>query len=257
MRTVEKAKKIKLLRENEIRDDVKKNRELFMLEKAREMLNLLGFQALNLPELAKFSGYSKPTIYKYFPNKEDLMVALAAESSQKQISYFERVVTFDGRPREKIHGIYSLNTGPLKEASHDFLLIHTNNIRSQATPERQKKLDHYEERRIEIIAGIMREALENGDLKLPKRITEYELVFTMMATGLGGYLLQESDSPVTRKWFEKINFTHKAFGRTVLDGIGWHPLTGEWDYTKTIKRFYNEIFPELLSDEKEGLISIG
>jgi AcrR family transcriptional regulator len=222
-----------------------------MLEKARELINKSGYHALNLPELAKFSGYSKPTIYKYFPNKEDLMVALAVESAGRQIAHFERAITFNGRPREKIHGIYSLNTGPLREASHDFLLIHTNNIRSRATQERQNLLDRYEEQRIEIIAGIMREAIESGDLKLPKRITEYELVFTMMATSMGGYLLQESDSPVTRQWFEKINFTHKTFGQTVLDGINWHPLTGEWDYFKTIKRFYHEVFPELNVEERK------
>ena len=253
MRNTEKMKNVRLLKEAEIRNDIKSKREQFMLERARELSNKDGFQALNLPELAKLSGYSKPTIYKYFPNKEDLMVALATESAAKQIDYFERAITFNGRPREIIHGIYSLNTGPLKDATYDFLLIHTNNIRSQATPERQKMLDHFEERRIEIIAGIVREALKNGDLMPPKRITEYELVFTMMATSLGGYLLQASDSPVTRKWFEKINFTHKAFGRTVLDGIGWHPLSSEWDYSKTIKRFYSEVFPELLSDEEQGL----
>lgn len=247
MNTLEKAKKIKLLRENEIRDDVRKVRERFMLEKAREMLNQVGFQALNLPELAKYSGYSKPTIYKYFPGKEDLMVALAVESSEKQIVCFERAIAFNGRPREKIHGIYSLNTGPLQDAIRDSLLIYTDNIRSKATIERQKMLDFYEERRIEIIAGIVREAMENGDLKLPERITEYELVFTMMATSLGGYLLRESDSPVTNKWFEKIHFTHGTFGRTVLDGIGWRPLSGEWEYSKTVKRFYREIFPEYLN----------
>lgn len=134
-------------------------------------------------------------------------------------------------------------------------MIHTNRIRSQATPARQRMLDYYDERRIDIIAGIMRGALENGDLELPKPITEYELVFTMMATGLGGYLLQKSDSPVTRQWFEKTNFTHETFGRTVLDGIGWHPVTGEWDYSRTIKRFYKEVFPELASGESSEIKS--
>ena len=59
MVTSEKAKKSKLLRENEIRSDVRRNRERFMLEKARELISRVGYQALNLPELAKFSGYSK------------------------------------------------------------------------------------------------------------------------------------------------------------------------------------------------------
>ncbi|MBU4002409.1 MAG: hypothetical protein KKB94_08840 [Proteobacteria bacterium] len=61
---------IRLLKEIEIRDDVRKNRERFMLEKARGILNRNGFQALNLPELAQLSGYSKPTITNISPIKK-------------------------------------------------------------------------------------------------------------------------------------------------------------------------------------------
>ena len=47
------------------------------------------------------------------------------------------------------------------------------------------------------------------------------------------------------KWFRRLNFTDGDFGVIVLDGIGWKPLSAEWDYKKTIKRFYRELFPEL------------
>jgi AcrR family transcriptional regulator len=70
MSEAEKVQKIIILRENEIRSDVRRNRERFLLENARKLLNTVGFQSFNLPELAKTSGYSKPTIYKYFPNKQ-------------------------------------------------------------------------------------------------------------------------------------------------------------------------------------------
>jgi AcrR family transcriptional regulator len=251
MRDTNPMKNIRFLKENEFRDDVRKNRERFMLEKAREILNQAGFGALNLPELAKLTGYSKPTIYKYFPNKEELMVALATESTEKQVAFLERAITFNGRPREKIHGIHSLNTGILYESLRDALLIHTDRIRSRATPERQQLLDGYEERRIEILAGIVREAVSNGDLKLPDRVNEYELQFTLMATNFGGMVMQESDSPVMGKWFEKIKFSHGMFGRIVLDGMGWRPLSAEWHYSETIRRFYQEVFPELVLEESK------
>lgn len=251
MSHVNATKKIRLLKENAFRDDVRKNRERFMLEKAREILNRAGFQALNLPELANLSGYSKPTIYKYFPKKEDLMVALATESTEKQIHYLERAVIFNGRPREIIHGIHSLNTGILHESIRDALLIRTNRIRSQATPERQKILDGLEERRIELIAGIVRKAVGSGDLKLPDGVDEYELMFTLMATNFGGLVMQYSDSPVTAKWFKKIQFSHGMFGRIVLDGMGWRPLSAEWSYSKSIQRFYSEVFPELINHENK------
>ncbi len=250
MKNVVKAKKIKLLREYEIRDDVRKNRENFMLEKAREILNKEGFQALNLPKLAKISGYSKPTVYKYFPNKEDLMVALAVESTSERVAYYERAITFEGRPREKIYGIHSMNTGILGEAIQDYLVIHIDNrFRTKATLEHQRQLVNNEERIIEIISGVIREAVENGDLKFPEGVDEYQLLFTLMSTDFGGYVMKASDSPVMQKWFKKIKFMHGTFGRIVLDGMGWRPLSGEWDYNETIRRFYREVFPELSTDK--------
>ena len=249
MADAEKTKKLRLLKENEFRSDVKKNREAFMLERAREILNKDGVQALNLPDLAKSSGYSKPTIYKYFPTKEDLMLALANQSTGNQIAYMERALTFEGRPREILHGIQSLNSSILFESVRDAVLLHTNRIRSFAAPERRKLLDAYEERRIEIIAQIIREAVAVNDLVLPHLTNEYELQMTIMSTQMGGLVLQESDSPVMGKWLNKINFTHGMFGRIVLDGMGWRPLSSEWRYSESVKRFYKEIFPELIVDK--------
>ncbi len=251
MSEAEKVQKIKNLREDEFRSDVKRNRERFILENARKLLNSAGFQSFNLPELAKISGYSKPTIYKYFPNKEDLLLALAVESSERQMVYLEKAVTFDGRPREKLHGIHSLNISILQDAFHDTLLVDSNCARSRATPERLRKLDALDERRIEVFSGIIREAMETGDLKLPNGVDEYKLLFTLMSSNVGSHAMQRSDSPVMAKWFKRLNFSDGDFGFLVLDGIGWKPLSGEWDYEKTIGRFYRELFPELVNSKRK------
>jgi AcrR family transcriptional regulator len=246
MGELETAKKTKLLRESELRDGVRKKRAGFMLEKAREMLKIDGFQALNLPLLAQVSGYSKPTVYNYFPNKEDLMVALAVESTSTRITYYERAITFDGRAREKIYGIHSLNTGVLQDDIQISLFIHIDkNIRIRATQEHQNRFMKNEERIIQIISGIIREAAENGDLRFPEEVDEYQLLFTLMSTDFGGYIMKGSDSPVMEKWFRKTKFMHGTFGRVVMDGMGWRPLSHEWNYHETLRRFYKEVFPEL------------
>ena len=250
MSNVEKAKKTKLLRESEIRNDIRKKREEFMLEKARDLLREDGFQALNLPLLAQVSGYSKPTVYNYFPNKEDLLIALAIASTSERIAFYERALTFDGRPREKLYGIHALNTGTLQEAIKTSLVIHIDNaFRTKATLEHQRTLMKNEERIIDIISSIIRGAIENGDLTFPEGVDEYQLLFTLMSTDFGGYVMKESNSPVMQKWFKKIKFTHGTFGKIVLDGICWRPLSSEWDYYETIRRFYREIFPELSTDK--------
>jgi len=232
-------------REKEIRSESRKNREKIILDYAREMSNKVGFNGLSLPQLAEISGFSKPTIYKYFPNKEDLMAALVVESSSIFIEYYQKVLTFAGRPREKIYAIHSLNFGFLKQHFRDWLYILAEKIQKKATALRQQELNQNNELIFDIHASIFREAIETGDLKLPEKVDEYQFFFSMMATTIGGCILKESESKVIQDWFEKIKFMHGTFGIIVLDGIGWRPLTSEWDYNKSLKRFYREVFPEL------------
>lgn len=96
----------------------------------------------------------------------------------------------------------------------------------------------------DIHAFIIREAVETGDLELPENVDEYQFFFSLMATTVGGCFLKESESMVIQDGFEKIKFMHGTFGRIVPDGIGWGPLTREWDYEKSLNRFYREVFPE-------------
>lgn len=237
------------VRELLIRNEARLKREEFMLEQARKIAGKEGLHALTLPRLAEDSGYSKPTVYKYFPTKEDLIVAMAAQSASIRASYYEKAVTFQGRPRETLYGIDSLNFGFLHPYFREMLDLHINRLSHQASPERRKELFENENRMVEIVAGVVREAVEIGDLTLPENTDEYQILFTLSSTTFGAYVMRESDSPVMKKWFDRIRFRYGAFGRIILDGIGWRPLTSEWDYNATIKRFYKEVFPELMPDE--------
>ena len=239
------AKKKWQEREKEIRSQSRRNREKIILDYARKMSNQEGFNGLNLPQLAQISGFSRPTIYKYFPNKEDLMAALVVESSSVCIEHYEEVLTFAGRPREKLYAIHSLNFGFLNRHFRDWLYILTERLQKKATEMRQEELNQNNKRIFDIHAAIIREALLSGDLKLPEKVDEYQFLFSLISTTIGGCVLKESESKVIQDWFDKINFMHGTFGRIVLDGIGWRPLTSEWDYDDSLKRFYRDIFPEL------------
>jgi AcrR family transcriptional regulator len=238
-------KKIKKIRERIIQQEVREKRETFMLEKAREITVQEGLHALTLPRLAEETGYSKPTVYKYFPTKEDLIVALAVQSSAIRASYYQKAVTFKGRPREKLYGINALNFGVLHPYFREMLDFHINRLSHQAAPARLKALQENENRVVEIIAGVVREALEIGDLRLPAGIDEYKIIFTLSSTTFGGYVMRESDSPVMKKWFDRIRVRQGIFGEIVLDGMSWKPLSTEWDYRETRKRFFREVFPKL------------
>jgi len=240
------------LRELMIQNEARRKREEFILEHAREIANEHGLHALTLPLLAERSGYSKPTVYKYFPTQEDLIVAMAAQSTAIRVSYYEKALRFQGRPREKLSGIGFLNFGPLHFYLREILDVHINRLNHKASPERQKELFNNEKRVSEIVIELIREAVEIGDLILPENIDECQIFITMQSTILGSYVLRESDSEVYSKLFNRNQLWSNDIGRIFLDGIGWRPLSSEWDYRATRKRFYQEVFPELLSDASVG-----
>jgi AcrR family transcriptional regulator len=237
------------VRELLIQNEARLKREEFMLEHAREISTKEGLHALTLPRLAEQSGYSKPTVYKYFPTQEDLIVAMAAQSTAIRASYYERVVTFQGRPREKLYGLNSLNFGFLHTYLREVLDVHINRLNQKASPERQKELYENENRIAGIMAGIIREAVEIGDVTLPENTSVYQILFALNSMTLGSYVIRESDSKAYKKWFDQGRFLPGQVGQTFLDGIGWRPLSSEWDYNASIRRFYKEVFPELLADE--------
>ena len=121
----------KKVRELMIKNEVKQKRETFMLDQARKITAAEGLHALTLPRLAEETGYSKPTVYKYFPSKEDLIVAIAAQSSAIRASYYERAVTFQARPREKLYGFNALNFGFLHPYFREMLDLHINRLSFQ------------------------------------------------------------------------------------------------------------------------------
>jgi hypothetical protein len=112
-------------------------------------------------------------------------------------------------------------------------------------------IDESNSQMLEIHTAIIREAIETGDLKLPVNVDEYQFMFTLFASTIGGCILKESESQIIKDWFEKIKFMYGTFGRIVLDGIGWKPMTNEWDYAESLDRFYREMLPEVKA-EKAG-----
>jgi AcrR family transcriptional regulator len=240
----------KKVRELLFQNEVKQKRETFMLDQARKIAAAEGLHALSLPRLAEETGYSKPTVYKYFPTKEDLIVAIAAQSAAIRASYYERAITFQARPREKLYGLNALNFGFLHPYFREMLDFHINRLSHQVRSTHQKELFENENRVVETIAGVVREAIEIGDLKLPEKVDEYQIIFTLSSTTFGGYVMRESDSPVIKKWFDRIRFRDGVFGEIVLDGLGWKPLSTEWNYKETRERFFREVFPELAEETK-------
>lgn len=68
--------------EMRLKDEVK---EQIIRQKALEMLVRVGFQGFSMQKLAKEAGVSPATIYIYFRDKDDLIMALCEEAKERMV----------------------------------------------------------------------------------------------------------------------------------------------------------------------------
>ena len=216
-----------------------------ILDAARELLLRDGYHGLAMEGLAESIHYSRATVYQHYRSKEDVLVALAAQTGEKRVDLFERASAFRGRPRERITAIgEAVAQFALTHPSHfkTEQIIHTSSVRSKCSPENQLRLATCEARCPQITAGIVRDAISQGDLVLPKGLSPEQLVFGLWSMYFGGLFLMSSDIDLQEKGgvTEPMNALRRA-AAALLDGYGWKPLSSKWDYDATRKRIAQEV----------------
>lgn len=220
-------------------------REQLILDVAREMLLDVGYIGLTMDRIAEKTEYSKGTIYGHFPNKEEVVAALAVQLMEKRTDFFARAAAFKGKSRERM---VSLGLGleifvrlfPLDfRATEDIML---SSVREKTSPERQRALQASDNRCMNIATGIVRDGISQGDLVLPEDIKPEHVTFGLYSLHFGAYSLMGSDIPLAELGiddpFEMIHHNSQS----LLDGYGWQPLDSEWDYETTRTRVHEEVF---------------
>jgi AcrR family transcriptional regulator len=207
-----------------------------------------GFGDFSMQRLAGASGYSRTALYAYFPCKEEVAIALAIESFRRRIQLYRMVPAFEGRPRERWVAMAEVSAILFPDLLNIELLAYTKAFRARTSEDRQRELHQLEMEGYGIAAEIVREAVECGDLGLPDGMTPEKFIFgnSMLVNGIFGAIATEGlieelgvgDPIEAARWF----------GRHLLDGSGWRPLSHEWDYRKTMRRVYSELFTPVVID---------
>lgn len=83
-------------------DDLMAFRKETILLNTIDVVNESGFQALSTKEIAKRSGVSEATIFKYYPRKNHLINAVLEHYSQYDSDIFYAALNRSGSPREAI-----------------------------------------------------------------------------------------------------------------------------------------------------------
>ncbi|MGH7162275.1 MAG: TetR/AcrR family transcriptional regulator [Planctomycetota bacterium] len=224
-----------------------REREERILAVARRILVHQGFDALSMDTVAEAVHWSKGTIYQHFKSKEDVLLALMLESMERKSEFFQRAALFRGRARERMQAIGMANALFEKlypEHPASFALIHANASRARISAESCRDFLTRDATCHTVATGIVRDAIAAGDLALPPDFKPEDVTFALWSSTLGARYLLSAKLPIVPYEVPDPDRVQNRNARLVMDGLGWKPLSSEWDYESTQRRILAEVFPD-------------
>jgi AcrR family transcriptional regulator len=203
-----------------------RQREQQILGLARPMLREGGLASLSMERIAEQLEYAKGTIYNHFPNKEEIVLALAVQAVELRLQLFEYAATRPGTDRDRIGSVgvaceyFVVRFRELFLAEH---AVRHDTVRMKTSERRQQLLSACEARCMGIISGIVRAAQAAGVCSLPDSISAEELSFGLWSQVYGGMTIELTSPSLTAIGIRDANATILRHCNALLDGFGWKP----------------------------------
>jgi len=225
-----------------------------ILRLARPILLREGYQALSMDRLATLMEYAKGTLYNHFPNKEEIVIALAVESMELRFRLFEYGAQLSPIPRERLMGIGAACEVYTQACRDHFAIeewIRNSMIWDKSSSRRQDLIRQCESRCMGVVSGIVRDAMVAGDLTLRDGLSPEEMIFGFWSLNYGSQVLAATSPSLANLG---INDAPKAIRHhcyTLMDGFGWIPLFGVDEQFSKMDRFHQQIRDEFGLHEPE------
>ena len=204
-----------------------RSRESRILELALPMIAENGLAGLSMEAIASEMDYAKGTIYNHFSCKEDILLGLAIRALETRLLLMQVASHRDGPARDKMVGIgiacEEYRTRFSRYFQIESMIRHVA-IWEKSSEDRRHVLLECEQKCMALVSGLGYEAVEAGDLELPRGHGVEDMVFGLWSLSYGGMIIDET-SPGLEKI--GINDTHAAIRRNchaLMDGLKWKPL---------------------------------
>jgi AcrR family transcriptional regulator len=214
-----------------------------LLDVARDVLAREGIAGFSMEVLADESDYSRTAIYRYFPSKEELILALAVATAKLRFELWKRIESFEARPRERLMAMGEVTAVLYPRHVLPQVVALSNAVRAKTSPQRRRALRALDREDHRLALGIVRDAVAAGDLELPGGLSAEELLFGIDAFVRGIFASIGSASSLEEIGVSDPRRPMRVLGRELLDGLRWRPLSTEWDYRETLRRIYRELYP--------------
>lgn len=217
-------------------------RENLILDTARRLIREKGFLSLTMSELAEAVEYSVGTLYTHFETKEDLLVALAAQTIGQRAMLFEEIQQSQLISRDRIYGILVVRL-VLAESGPEIFdierLAASPSIWKRATKQRYEAMVAAEQRCSLIVSIIIEDAIAAGDIDA-KSASTANIIFGLWSLTIGFHRLSLSFDDLAQVGVSNVQGAVKSNYRLLLDSYGWQPLQ-DWDHEAVEEEFRRNI----------------
>ncbi len=202
-------------------------RQRQILQLAREILIKEGYSGLSMERLATEMQFAKGTLYNHFPNKEEIVVALAIESLDLRRRIFEKASVSMPASRQRMAAIgCACNLYATRYREHFAIeeMIRNGSILEKTSELRQNLVRQCEQRVMAVVAGVVRDAVAAGDLSLPDNMSPEEFVFGFWSLMYGSQVLIGSSPALVEIGVNQPQRTIRFHGWTLMNGYRWKPF---------------------------------
>ncbi|MGI9517061.1 MAG: TetR/AcrR family transcriptional regulator [Pirellulaceae bacterium] len=223
------------------------DRQQQVLQVARSIFRKRGYLGLNMDRVAHEMNVAKGTIYQHFKNKEEIILALAVETLDKRTAMFEQASVFRGKPRERMAAIgCAAELFVIRFPDHFELekVLSCGSIIEKTSENMQLAKTAAEMKCIQLVSGIVRDAVASGDLTLQEHVLPDQVVFGLWSATYGGYSIMSCDETLRQMGIADGFQMVRDINNRLLDGFSWRPLSTEFDYNRIYEQAALEIFAD-------------
>lgn len=202
-------------------------REKQILSVSRSILLTEGYQGLSMDRLATEMEYAKGTLYNHFPNKEEIVVAVALQSMELRRRLFEFASMLRGSSRYRLTAIGCACDFFAAECEEHFAMtqmVRNGAILEKSSELRQSLVRQCEHRVMAIVAGVVRDAVASGDLDLPVRLSPEELVFGFWSLMFGSQVLMATSPAISEIGVASPVRTIHYHAWNLMNAYQWKPF---------------------------------
>ena len=148
-------------------------RHALFLEIADNILKEEGFHLLSMERIAEIAEYSKGTLYQHFTCKEEILVQLCIKCMEELYVLFKKAAHIDGSQRDRVIAVFYAHQLWARTGNNQTeLMLHlsTHGVREKLTPLSRQQHDQLEQSLVDLVKGLVVQAIADGELKKHKHI---------------------------------------------------------------------------------------